>query len=135
VKGKGEWRVISYMDQINAQSLKMVDERSLGGVRDRWFPHQSKSGVPSLCACFHYMFTDVAGASDDQNFAFLSHSTTSTFPSTPSLSHLCSAAWFLLSLPLIAKQHPKLRYYPFLATTTHNPKNHVFPLLIGSSLW
>jgi len=96
VKWTGEWRMISYMDQINAQSLKMVDELSLGGVRDGWFSHQSKSWVPRLCACFHNMFTDVAGASDDQNLAFLGHSSTSNSHSTPllhfALQHaLCSA--------------------------------------------
>lgn len=106
--------MMSYMDQINTQSLKMVDEFSLGGIRDGWFPHQSKSRMPGLCACFHYMFTDVTGASDDQNLAFLSHSITSKAHSTPLLSTLfCSMPCVPWSLFNSKPTPPKITFLPF----------------------
>lgn len=61
------------MNQIDTQVLEILDEFSLDGVGDGAFSHQSEGGVASPCARFHYEFPDVAGASDDQNLAFLRH--------------------------------------------------------------
>lgn len=66
-------KVISYRDQINTQSLEIVEEISLGWVREGGFPDQCISWMSSFCACFHYMFTDIARASDYQDLAFLTH--------------------------------------------------------------
>lgn len=61
---------LTYQDEIDTQSFEVLDDFGLGWVRESGLSHQSVGWVACLGAGFDYELSDVASASDEEDFGF-----------------------------------------------------------------
>ena len=67
-----EWKSTD-MEESDTGALEALDETGFGRIWESGFSDERECRVAGLGASFDDEFSDVSGASDDQNFAFLGH--------------------------------------------------------------
>lgn len=69
-KGIKIGNIVTDQDEVDAQSLETLDDLGLGWVRESGFSNQSKGWVTGFRAGFDEVFSNEAGASDNENLGF-----------------------------------------------------------------